>query len=269
MNRILFLFVLVGTCLFSPPVLADTAEGAQALERGDYEIGLQILNREAEKGDPQALFYLAQAYEYGYGVTPNIFVAARLYAQSAGLGHVDANLRLGKMNLMGDGLPRDAARASNLFAFAARAGNPEATYLLAVQYLDGEGVPKDTTQGLTLLQLAADRLYPAALNHLATFYVTGEAGIERHLGRGYELFHMAAARGSGDAMFNLGQAYLRGQGLPEDALQAYLWLGLALGYGNPAIQTEADRLRREAAQRLPASVQAEIDERIRVWKPTQ
>jgi len=147
MNRILFLFFCVGICLFSPPVSADTAEGARALERGDYEMGLQILNREAENGDPEALFYLARAYEYGYGVTPNIFVAARLYAQSAGLGHVDANLRLGKMNLMGDGLPRDAARASNLFAFAARAGNPEATYLLAVQYLDGEGVPKIRHRG--------------------------------------------------------------------------------------------------------------------------
>ncbi len=266
--RLFFLLsVLAGLISLPATAFAGAAEGVEAMERGDYALGFQHLVPAAKSGDALAQYHLARAYEFGYGVAPNVALAARWYAEAAGRGHVEANVRVGKMNLTGEGLTRDAARAADFFAYAARSGHGEAAYLLAVLYLEGMGVPKSARQGIDLLNHAASLNYPAALNHLGTFYATGESGIPIHRGRAFELYHQAAARGNGDAMLNLGQAYLSGQGLPEDPKQAYLWLGLAAGYGALEVQTLADRLRRDAARKVPAREQALIDERIRNWQP--
>jgi len=259
--------MIVGILLSGASAMATSMEGVAALQRGDYREALRILKPAARLGDPAAQYYLGQAYERGYGVDVNISLAVRWYAEAAGRGHVEANVQLGKMNMLGRGLTRDSSRASEFFSFASRSGHPEATYLLAVLYLEGEGVPRSPERGLGLLNQAANLNHPAALNHLASFYATGSGEISQNRGRAYELFHMAAARGNGDAMFNLGRAYLTGDGLPQDSHQAYLWLGLAGGYGSVSVQTAAASLRRQAAQGVLRAERQVIDARIRAWTP--
>jgi len=118
----LLLSVLAGPVLSPAAAFAGTSEGLEAMERGDYALGFQHLIPAAEGGDALAQYHLARAYEFGYGVTPNVALAARWYAEAAGRGHVAANVRVGKMNLTGEGLTRDAARAAEFFAYAARWG---------------------------------------------------------------------------------------------------------------------------------------------------
>ena len=270
MLRLFCTISLVAGMLFvGLPAWAGAMDGIEALQRGDYEDAIKHLMPAAQNGDPLAQYHLGEAFEYGYGVAPNISLAVRWYAEAAGRGHVEANVRLGKMNMIGQGLTRDAGRASEFFSFAARKNHPEAAYLLAVFYLEGIGVPKSSEQGLELLKHAANLEHPAALNHLGSFYATGQGGVIQNRGRAFELFHLAAARGNGDAMFNLGRAYLNGDGLPQDPRQAYLWLGLAGGYGNIDIQTAAASLRRQASHGVPLAERKVIDARIRSWRPLQ
>jgi hypothetical protein len=58
-------------------------------------------------------------------------------------GVADAQYKLGRMYLSGDGVPKDAAEAAKWHTKAADQGFAAAVFALGVMYAEGEGVPKD------------------------------------------------------------------------------------------------------------------------------
>ena len=73
------------------------------------------------------------------------------------------------------------------------------------------------------------------------------------------------AEGAG-AQYNLGMAYERGRGVPEDRVQAYLWLSLsATGAGED--QERRAKARDTVAVGLTPDQRAEAKRLIEEWKP--
>lgn len=111
--------------------------------RDRYREGVKWLKRASESADFQ---YNAAPYELGLfhleGYGSEIFhdeaYAAQLFTQSAELGHVDANLLMGRAYENGlYGCPRDAALSVHFYNGAATKGNPEAMMALCAWYMVG------------------------------------------------------------------------------------------------------------------------------------
>ena len=76
-------------------------------------------------------------------------------------------------------------------------------------------------------------------------------------------YRKGADQGFADAQYNLGIMYANGRGIPQDYVQAHMWLNLA------AVNGDADAINNHdfvAAKMTPAQI-AEAQKMAREWKP--
>ncbi len=78
-------------------------------------------------------------------------------------------------------------------------------------------------------------------------------------------FRPVAQQGNADAQFILGVMYSKGQGVPQDDVQAHMWLSLAAAQGKESYRKSRDKL---AELMIPAQL-AEAQRLAREWKPKQ
>lgn len=180
---------------------------------------------------------------------------------SAGLGDVEAQVRLAKLYAEGHGLPRDEekslfwygeaagqghAGAQRYLAFEAYSltwaemarwrqkladqGDVRAKYLLGDMYAKGIGVPQDKTKALYWFRSAADQEYDSAQFMLGDMYAAGD-GVPQDKALAAEWFRKAAEQGHGEARFRLGGMYAKGDGVPQDTKTALDWLRSAVEHG--------------------------------------
>lgn len=108
-----------------------------------YREGVKWLKRAAESADFQynsAPYELGLLHETGYGddIFKDESYAAQLFTQSADLGHVEANYRLGDSYEHGKiGCPRDPALSVHFYTGAAQRGHPLAMMALCAWYMVG------------------------------------------------------------------------------------------------------------------------------------
>lgn len=114
---------------------------------------------------------------------------------AANSGFAEAQLRLGRMRLSGDGVAKDEAEALSWFTRAAESGDVEAHNMLGRCFENGWGTRAD-----------ADRA--------ATHYA------------------IAASAGDAWAQYNLGHLFLDGIGVPRDRDEAFLWYSRAAEQGH-------------------------------------
>lgn len=129
-----------------------------------YREGLKWLKRAQEGADAQ---YNSGPYElgllhmtgYGDDVFKDEAYAAQLLTQSAELGHVDANYRMGQAYELGLlGCPKDAALSVHFYNGAAQKGLPEAMMALCAWYMVGAEpvLEKDEGEAYEWAKKAAD-----------------------------------------------------------------------------------------------------------------
>jgi len=117
-------------------------------------------------------------------------------------GNADAQLLLGRMYLMGQGVTRDNDQANKWLEASAAQGNADAQFMLGSMYLLPQ---KDVAKGLKWLRVSADQ-------------------------------------GNQDAQYLLGKAYVQGlPSLPRDPVQAELWLSLAARQNLQFYKSELDK----------------------------
>lgn len=121
--------------------------------------------------------------------------AAPWVLAAANGGFAEAQLRLGRMLLAGEGIEKDETAALAWFARAADAGDNDAHNMLGRCYENGWGIARDA-------DLAA-----------------------RH-------YAIAACAGDAWAQYNLGHLFLDGIGVPRDPNEAFLWYSRAAGQGH-------------------------------------
>ncbi|KAL8990155.1 MAG: hypothetical protein Q9177_001128 [Variospora cf. flavescens] len=135
-----------------------------------YKEGIKWLKRAAESADFQynhAPYELGLLHETGYG--DDIFrdesYAAQLFTQSADLGHMEANYRLGDAYEHGKlSCPRDPALSVHFYNGAAQKGHPLALMALCAWYMVGAPpvLEKDEHEAYEWAKKAADTGLPKA-----------------------------------------------------------------------------------------------------------
>ena len=159
---IIFLAGFAGLAL-AAPALADVKDGVDAWSRGDYPAAVREWQAPADKGDPDAMFNLGQAYRLGLGVTADATKAEYYYARAAEAGHVRAADTYGLI-LFQTGRTQQALPYVEA---AAKRGDPRSQYLLGVSYFNGEIVSKDWVKAYALLTLANSQSLPQAASAIA------------------------------------------------------------------------------------------------------
>jgi uncharacterized protein len=150
---------MAAAMLATPSVaLADVKAGVDAWSAGDYASAVREWREPAAKGDPDALFNMAQAYRLGRGVEQNAKQAEVFYAKAAAKGHLKAADNLGR--LMFQGGRREEAMP--YVTAAADRGDPRAQYLLGIAHFNGDLVEKDWVRAYALMTLANAASLPQA-----------------------------------------------------------------------------------------------------------
>ena len=145
------------------PAFGDVKAGVDAWERGDYGAAVREWRSDAAKGDPDAQFNLAQAYKLGRGVTRDLAMAEKLYAQASARGHLQAGDNYGLL-LFQRG---ERAQAMPFVQAAADRGDPRAQYVLGLAHFNGDQVPKDWLRAYALVSLAQQAGLPQAAGALS------------------------------------------------------------------------------------------------------
>ena len=225
----------------------------------------------ADKGDPQAEFFLARHYAHGLGVPRDYSRAIKYLRQAATQRYAPAQTGLGSCYANGQGVQQDYIQAVQWYCKAAVQNDPLAEYCLGEAYANGTGVPKEMKQALAWWQKAAAQGQVNAENALGRFYLYGEhigdtninaaeaarwfrkaaeqdyapamgvlgymylynVGVDQDWTQALRWSRKAAELNEGLAQDNLGQMYENGEGgLPRDLVQAYKWFWLSQLQGN-------------------------------------
>jgi len=137
----------------SSSVGADLASGKRAYEEKNYATALTELTPLAEQGNADAQLILGRMYWMGQGVQQNTSQAIKWFEPSAKQGNADAQFFVGSFYL----LPRrDIARGVKWLQLSAEQGNQDAQWLLGKAYSQGDQeLPHDPVQAEMWLRLAA------------------------------------------------------------------------------------------------------------------
>jgi TPR repeat protein len=207
------------------PADADAAAwlGAILLERGAQRDGLKLIQQSADAGSAEGAHRLALVFAYGEG-----------------------------------GMPRNEARAVELFGRAAEKGHKRAQLNLGTLYLLGQGVPRDVIQARAWLEKAAANGDPYALYALGRAMSESMGPASADLVRAADLYRQAAEKGHPLAALRYGMALNDGAGVKRDAVAAQRWLVHANDNGVP----EAALALGDMATRTPASRDKALNEKI-------
>ena len=80
-------------------------------------------------------------------------------------------------------------------------------------------------------------------------------------------YRKAAEQGHASAQGNLGVMYNTGQGVPQDYVQAHMWVNLAASRTTGKVAENARLLRDQLAEKMTASQIAEAQRLAREWQP--
>lgn len=228
----------------------------------DYHQAVNLLRRAAtEFGNTAAMTDLAQCYGNGVGVDhKDVLESVRWYQCAAQDGNPLAMFRLGSLLLDEDGpLPVDSSRARLWIERAEKFGSADAALSLAFSFRHAKFTPKDLRRSEKYLERAAtlgcaEACYELGVQNkrksarkgLEWFEKGGrlghrrclrEAGVLASRGAGNKklaLTHWRAAATLGCelAMGDIGFAYSRGEGVPRDEKEAFMWFTRAAENGN-------------------------------------
>lgn len=123
-----------------------------------------------------------------------------------------------------DGIPEDPLTAFKYYKKAALGGVQPALHNLANAYAAGRGVKQSDHNALLYYEAASESGDPLAHFTLGLWYYHGRGGLTPDPKKSFTLQSQAAEVGHPAAMFNVGTAYLTGDGIEKDFVLAVEWL---------------------------------------------
>jgi TPR repeat protein len=210
----------------------------------------------ADKGDPQAQFFLARHYADGTGVVKDYAKAATYLHQSADQGYAPAQTGLGSCYAHGHGVKQDYAQAIHWYRKGAAQNDSLAEYCLGFAYANGKGVPKDANQALVWWHKSAEQGQVYAQNSLGQFYLYGEQPGDTNINFAESLkwLNKAADQDFGPSMGTLGYMYQYGVGVKLDFSQALKWNRRAAELGDAAGEDNLGRMYENGEGGLPNDI---------------
>jgi TPR repeat protein len=209
-----------------------------------YDLDHDELLKNANAGDKDAQFVLADTYDNGYGIKQDLQQALLWYKKAAAQGQTDALNNLGSMFHHGDGVVQDIVQARTHYEQSAQLKNPVGLYNLARLYQEGHGGTADCTKAVSLMRRAVASNFPDALLTLGYWYDNGLC-VKRSSFWALYYWRKAARTGDARAYFNIGIMYSKGKPVVQSdrkVFKHYLRaaeLGHAAGMYNVGLYYEA------------------------------
>jgi TPR repeat protein len=188
----------------------------EAFDQGKYLTALDLAQKAAQKGDPQAHTLIGRIYAEGNGVPQNAALAAQWYARAAELGDTEGTFAYGVMLAKGEGIAKNFDVAAQMFEAAASRKHALANYNLALLFLKGEGKPENPYRAFAHMLFAAESGVAAAQYDLGTLYATG-TGVDPNAFEAAKWIGKAAAAGYTEAQVEYAVILFRGHGVPPDS----------------------------------------------------
>lgn len=151
---------------------------------------------------------------------------ARQCRVDADLGDADAQFKLAEMYASDQVLERDTSEAIRWYRLAANQGHAEAQFKIGTMYENGRGVTKDFTEAIRWYRLAAEQGHIAAQCNLGLAYSRGR-GTARNTSEAARWYRLAAEQGHRGAQLCLAEMYRYGRGVVRDVAEAEHWYALA------------------------------------------
>ncbi len=151
--------IRVTACVFTMLICGSLSAGAdlksakRAYERKDYPAALKEFRPAAEQGNAEAQLYLGKMYIMGQGILKDPDEAVKWFKASAEQGNADAQFFLGSYFLLPHTNVADGVKWLRL---SAEQGQQDAQLFLGKTYLQGDkDLPRDPVQADMWLRLAA------------------------------------------------------------------------------------------------------------------
>ena len=209
----------------------DAAEGKRLAAEA-----LPAVRAEAAKGDPAAMWCLAELYKKGIAVDKDGKQAFHWCARAAGKGHKGAMESLGHMHRNGVVGTRDEAEAVRWYRRAAEEGHASSMGWMGAMCRDGRGVARDDAEAARWFRKGADKGDSSAMCCLGAMCRDGR-GVERDDAEAARWFRKGAERKNAVSMVCLGAMYGKGRGVTQDDVEAARWFRRAADMGCPAALT--------------------------------
>jgi len=211
------------------------------------EKAFDLFSKAAAQGDVRGLYYVGTFYDGTFarkveGIGTDYNEAANWYRKAAEKGHLEAQLRLGKMyhrgenwtTRDGDGkhtwhrFDTDFDEAVKWLGIVAERGNSEAQVLMGECYYYGKGVGRDYGVAVEWLLKAEKQGNKDAQTILGLCYLQGH-GVEQDQAEAVRRFGISAESITtwGGPQFHLGGCYERGEGVTQDLTEAAKWYYLS------------------------------------------
>jgi uncharacterized protein len=150
------------------------------------------------------------------------YEAAPWVEAAAACGIAEAQVRLGRMLLEGQGVAKDERAAFACFLCAASGGDAEAQNMLGRCYENGWGTARDHARAAQNYRLAAEAGLAWAQYNYGHMLLDG-AGVARDVDAAFAWYMRAAQRGHVRAMNLVARCYEEGWGVERSAVQAREW----------------------------------------------
>lgn len=157
----------------------------------------------------------------------------------------------------------DYPTALKLLRPLAEQGNAQAQFRLGWMYWHGDGVKPDIAGALQWYRKAAEQGDTRAALNLASIYWWGMGGVAKDYTETVKWYRKAADQGDASAQLSLGRMYEKGAGVPQDLVQAYMWISLIKTNNRYSAQS----LDRIAAKMTPDQI-AQAKRLAGAWRPT-
>jgi|GEM_PF-460646 len=204
------------------------------LDKLGFNTPRDVLEQEAQKDNPEALYYLARCYAQGWNDCPkDEKKAGELYqkgSQSADTGNPFAQCCRAGCYMKGAGVPEDEAEAVKWFRKAAEQGNAAGQSGLGTCYAKGMGVPQDEAEAVKWCRLAAEQGEAESQCFLGICYTKG-MGVREDEVEAFKWYLKSAERGFAPGQFMLALCYAGGEGVRQDEAEAIKWLRKAAEQG--------------------------------------
>ena len=211
----------------------------------DWNTPREILEREAEKDNPEALLYLGKLYQFGHrrGYTIDEEKASELFQRGSRLadqGAPAAQCCRAACYNNGYGVVRDKKEAIKWLRKAVKQEYAPAYAQLGLCCQRVGNIEKNDVEAVKWFRKATEQGDSIGLYELAFHYFNGN-GVDQDNQEAVRLLHQAADLGNLKAQCHLGTCYACGIGVEKDKEQMIKWYRIAAENGLAEAQLELSR----------------------------
>ena len=196
----------------------------------DDKKAFQWYLKAANQGDADAQWIVGVFLRVGAGTEQDDEKAFWWFLKAANQGDAGAQVEVGKAFLLGRGVAKNENKAKEWFAKAATQDNPEGLYWYGRALNDSQSA-NDHKEAVRAFKRSAELGQAEACDMLGDCYLKGD-GVKEDAETAVKWFRKAAELGSVAGLYHLGKCYYSGNGVKEDNAKAFKWFQMASDNGS-------------------------------------